>query len=139
MDAGKTLPDSRAIAIARDTNIVEARAAARDLATRIGFTGTDQVLIATAVSEIARNIVEYAGIGEMVLSVVQDRSRLGVQVVARDHGPGIADVPLAMQDGYSASGSLGLGLPGSRRLMDEFLVESTLGTGTTVTMRKWLS
>ena len=75
----------------------------------------------------------------MVLSVIQDRTRLGVQVIARDQGPGIANVPLAMQDGYSGSGSLGLGLPGSRRLMDEFLVESAVGIGTTVTMRKWRS
>jgi serine/threonine-protein kinase RsbT len=139
MDAHKTLLDGRPIVIARDRNIVEARSAARDLATRLGFTGTDQVLIATAVSEIARNIVEYAGTGEVVLSVVQDRNRMGVQVVARDQGPGIANLSLAMQDGYSGSGSLGLGLPGSRRLMDEFVVESTLGEGTTVTMRKWLS
>ncbi len=139
MDAGKRPLDGKPIVIARDINIVEARAAARDLATRVGFTGTDQVLIATAVSEIARNIIEYAGSGEVVLSVIQDRSRLGVQVVARDQGPGIANISLAMQDGYSGSGSLGLGLPGSRRLMDEFVVDSAVGMGTTVTMRKWRS
>lgn len=139
MVASKTPLDGRPIMITRDTNIVEARAAARDLATRVGFTGTDQVLIATAVSEIARNIIEYAGSGEVVLSVIQDHSRLGMQVIARDQGPGIKNIPLAMQDGYSGSGSLGLGLPGSRRLMDEFLVESTVGMGTTVTMRKWRS
>ncbi len=139
MDAGKRPLDGKPIVIARDSNIVEARSAARDLATRVGFTGTDQVLIATAVSEIARNIIEYAGSGEVVLSVIQDRSRLGVQVIARDQGPGIANISLAMQDGYSGSGSLGLGMPGSRRLMDEFLVESAVGVGTTVTMRKWRS
>ncbi len=131
--------DGGSFVIAKDVNVVEARAAARELATRVGFTGTDQVLIATAVSEIARNIVEYAGRGEVILSVIQDHCRWGVQVVARDQGPGIANVPLAMQDGYSGSGSLGLGLPGSRRLMDEFFVESALGLGTTVTMRKWRS
>jgi serine/threonine-protein kinase RsbT len=139
MHVSKITVDGQAIVIARDTNIVEARAAARDLATRIGFTPTDQVLIATAVSEIARNIVAYAGAGEMVMSVVEDRFRRGLQVVARDRGPGIADLRLAMQDGYSGSGSLGLGLPGSRRLMDEFIVESALGKGTTIIMRKWLS
>ena len=135
----RTDVEGRAIAVTRDTNVIEVRTAARDLATNVGFTMTDQVLIATAVSEIARNIVEYAGTGEVILSVIEDRSRRGVQVVARDHGPGIADPSLAMQDGYSGSGSLGLGLPGSRRLMDEFCLESTLGVGTTVTMRKWLS
>lgn len=139
MLASNPLLDGRPILITRDTNIVEARAAARELATRVGFTGTDQVLIATAVSEIARNIIEYAGSGEVVLTVIQDHSRFGVQVIARDQGPGIENVALAMQDGYSRSGSLGLGLPGSRRLMDEFLVESTVGMGTTVTMRKWRS
>ena len=141
MHASKISADGHAIVIARDSNIVEVRSAARDLATRIGFTGTDQVLIATAVSEIARNIIEYAGTGEIPCSCrwLQDRFRRGVQVVARDRGPGIADLSLAMQDGYSGSGSLGLGLPGSRRLMDEFVVESALGKGTTVTMRKWLS
>ena len=87
------------------------------------------MLIASAVSEIARNIVEYTKGGEVILSVIHNRSRLGLQVIARDQGPGIADLSLAMKDGYSTSRSLGLGLPGSRRLMDEFRVESTLGFG----------
>jgi len=82
--------------------------------------------------------VEYANQGEMSLSAVQNNSRRGLQVVIRDQGPGIADVSQAMQDGYSTSQSLGLGLPGSRRLMDEFRIESRIGLGTTVTMRKWL-
>lgn len=129
----------RAIPIVRDTDVVAARLAARALASRVGFAGTDLVLIASAVSEVARNIVEYAGPGEVVLSVVQNRSRIGVQIIARDQGPGIADLSRALEAGFSTSRSLGLGLPGSKRFMDEFRLESALGIGTTVTMRKWLS
>jgi len=128
----------RAIPIVRDTDVVAARTAARVLASRVGFTGTDLVLIASAVSEVARNIVAYAGPGEVILSVVQNGSRLGLQVVARDQGPGIADLSRALEKGFSTSRSLGLGLPGSQRFMDEFRLESTLGMGTTVIMRKWL-
>ncbi|HET9802118.1 MAG TPA: ATP-binding protein [Candidatus Acidoferrum sp.] len=129
----------RAIPIVRDTDVVAARLAARALASRVGFMGTDLVLIASAVSEVARNIVAYAGPGEVILSVVQNRSRLGLQVIARDRGPGIADMSRALEKGFSTSRSLGLGLPGSKQFMDEFRLESTLGLGTTVTMRKWLS
>jgi serine/threonine-protein kinase RsbT len=128
-----------AIPIVRDTDVVTARLAARALASRVGFTGTDLVLIASVVSEVARNIVAYAGPGEVVLSVVQSRARLGLQVIARDQGPGIADLSRALEKGFSTSRSLGLGLTGSKRFMDEFRLESTLGSGTTVTMRKWLS
>jgi serine/threonine-protein kinase RsbT len=133
------IQEGQAIPIVRDTDVLTARLAARDLASRVGFTGTDLVLIASAVSEVARNIVAYAGPGEVVLSVVQNRSRLGLQVIARDQGPGIADLSRALEKGFSTSRSLGLGLPGSKRFMDEFRLESTLGIGTTVTMRKWLS
>jgi serine/threonine-protein kinase RsbT len=131
-------PGAPVIPIASDLDIVEARTAARAFATYLGFEGADLVMIATAVSEMARNIVEYANQGEMSLSAVQNNSRRGLQVVIRDQGPGIADVSQAMQDGYSTSQGLGLGLPGSRRLMDEFRIESRIGLGTTVTMRKWL-
>jgi serine/threonine-protein kinase RsbT len=131
-------PVARVIPIESDVDIVEARMASRSLAKYIGFDGADLVMIATAVSEVARNIIEYAKSGKVVLSVVQDRSRRGLEVVARDEGPGIADIPQAMTDGFSTSRGLGLGLPGSRRLMDEFLLESKVRQGTTVTMRKWL-
>jgi serine/threonine-protein kinase RsbT len=112
--------------------------AARTLATYAGFTGADLVMIATAVSEVARNILEYAKRGEVVVAVIQRGDRRGLEVLARDQGPGIADVSQAMQDGFSTSRGLGLGLPGSRRLMDDFELESRIGQGTTVTMRKWL-
>lgn len=132
------LNPGRRIPIVSDGDIVEARMAARTLAEYVGFTGAQLVMIATAVSEVARNIIEYAKSGEVVLAVVQNGLRRGLEVVARDQGPGIADVSQAMQDGFSTSRGLGLGLPGSRRLMDEFQVESKVGRGTTVTMRKWL-
>src|SRR5436305_6121826 len=109
----------------------------RQLAADAGFTSGDQTVIAAAISEIARNILMYARNGEMTLSVVTNGERHAVEVVARDQGPGIRDVERAMQDGYSTSGGLGLGLPGARRLMDDFEVVSGAGKGTTVTMRKW--
>jgi serine/threonine-protein kinase RsbT len=128
----------RRVVIRSDRDIVVARQEGRALAERLGFTGTDLVAIATAISEIARNIIQYAGEGEVVLSEVRKEGRSGILIVARDQGPGIANLELAMQDGYSTSGGLGLGLSGARRLVDEFEIVSEPGKGTTVTMRKWL-
>jgi RNA polymerase sigma factor (sigma-70 family) len=128
--------DQIRIAISSDGDIVAARQAARELAARLGFGRTDLTLIATAVSEVVRNIVRLAGSGEVVVELL-DQPRRGVQVVARDTGPGIADVEEALRDGYSTYHGLGLGLPGARRLMDEFAVVSEVGRGTTVTMTKW--
>ncbi len=125
------------VRIGSEHDILAARQRGRELAADGGFTGSDLTLIATAISELARNIVEYAGEGEIVLTLLTNGSRRGIAVVASDRGPGIPDVAQAMQDGYSTSKSLGLGLPGARRLMDEFEIESEIGTGTTVTMRKW--
>ena len=126
------------IAIASDLDIVEARMAARRLASEVGFRETDLVMIATAVSEVARNILEYAGHGEVVLSFAHNGARRGVEVIARDRGPGIANISRAMQEGFTTARGLGLGLPGSRRLMDDFEIASKVSMGTTVTMRKWL-
>jgi serine/threonine-protein kinase RsbT len=137
MERGQQRADEVRIPINVDSDIVVARQTVRELATRAGFTATDLTLIATAVSEIARNIVRFAGRGEVVVEVV-DEPRRGVQVVARDTGPGIDDVERAMTDGFSTYHGLGLGLPGARRLMDEFAVVSEPGRGTTVTMSKWL-
>jgi serine/threonine-protein kinase RsbT len=123
--------------IAADVDIVQARQMGRELAAGLGFSAGDQTVIAAAISEIARNILMYAKRGEMRLRTVNDGSRHGLVVVAEDDGPGIRDVPRALQDGYSTSGGLGLGLPGARRLMDEFEVVSELGHGTRVTMKKW--
>ncbi len=126
------------IRIEREADIVSARQKGRELASGIGFSSTDQALLATAISEIARNIVTYAGGGTVTLRTVQDGPRRGVTVIAKDEGPGIPDVELALRDGYSTGKSLGLGLPGARRIMDAFELESSVGVGTTVTMTKWL-
>jgi len=138
MNASSTHLTEQCIPIMSDIDVIEARGAARALATRVGFTGVDPTLIASAVSEIARNIVEYAGPGEIILSVVWNHLSMGLQVVARDQGPGIADVSSVMRGVRTTSRGLGRGLRGSQRLMDEFRVESSLGQGTTITMRKWL-
>lgn len=132
------MADEIRIPIAQDADIVTARQHGRDLAVKIGFSGSDLTVIATAISEIVRNIVVYAKSGEVQLSAFQDGRRRGILIVARDSGPGIADIARAMTDGYSTGGSLGLGLPGARRLMDEFDIVSTVGQGTTVTMKKWM-
>lgn len=133
------MSEFRRIAIARDADIVAARQAGRELAAQIGFKGSDLTLIATAISEVARNILVYAKHGEIVLDLIEEGGRTGLSVVARDQGPGIADIEKAMRDGFSTGGSLGLGLPGARRLMDDFQIESSVGVGTTVTMRKWVA
>jgi anti-sigma regulatory factor (Ser/Thr protein kinase) len=131
------MADEVRIRIAQDTDLIPARAEARALADRLGFTRTDATLIATAISEIARNIVVHVGEGEIVLRALDDGRRCGVLVIACDQGPGIRDVEAAVQQGYADSASLGLGLPGARRLMDEFDLASSPETGTTVTMVKW--
>jgi serine/threonine-protein kinase RsbT len=124
--------------IGSEHDILTARQRAREFAEEVGFSGSDLTILVTAISEIARNIVQYATRGEITFSVVHNGSITGIVVVARDQGPGIVDVDLAMQDGYSTGRSLGLGLPGSRRLMDEFDLDSAAGRGTTVTMKKWV-
>ncbi len=131
------MPPEEHVLITGDADIVAVRARAKDLASVLSFSRPDQTLIAAAVSEIARNIVVYAGSGEIVLRPERSDGRWGLRVVARDEGPGIADPEQALTDGYSTAGSLGLGLPGARRLMDSLEIESELGRGTTVTMLKW--
>jgi serine/threonine-protein kinase RsbT len=126
------------VVIQGDADIVAARLQAREFAKKVGFNSRDVVLIATAISEITRNIVNYARRGEMTLTTAGHGRRYGITVVVRDEGPGISDLDLAMRDGFSTGNSLGLGLPGARRLMDDFKIVSTVGTGTTVTMSKWL-
>jgi serine/threonine-protein kinase RsbT len=127
----------RLIAIATDRDIVTAREEGRELASTLNFSPSDLTVIAVAISEVTRNILMYAGQGEVSLCLVDKGSRRGIAVVARDHGPGIENVALALEDGYSTSGGLGLGLPGARRLVDEFDIRSAPGNGTTVTLRKW--
>jgi serine/threonine-protein kinase RsbT len=129
--------DEIQVPIASDDDIVTARQEGRRLSSTLGFSSTDLTLIATAISEVARNIRLYAGDGHIVLRLIHDDAREGILVVARDEGPGIPDVELAMQDGFSTIGSSGLGLPGARRLMDEFEIRSGAGEGVTITMKKW--
>jgi serine/threonine-protein kinase RsbT len=126
------------VPIEREGDIVTARQKGRELCAELGFANTDRTLVATAISEVARNIVRYAERGEIVLDRTEARGRVGIEVIARDCGPGIADIELAMRDGYSTGKSLGLGLPGAKRLMDEFELVSTPSSGTTITMRKWV-
>jgi serine/threonine-protein kinase RsbT len=125
------------VRIATDDDIVTARQEGRRLSAGLGFSSTDLTLIATAISEVARNIRVFAGEGQVQIKRLNEGGRDGILVVARDRGPGIRDVELAMQDGYSTRGSFGLGLPGARRLMDEFQIRSKPGRGVTVTMKKW--
>jgi serine/threonine-protein kinase RsbT len=125
------------VPIAADVDIVTARQEGRDLAERMGCSSIESTLIATAISEIARNIMNHAGRGEIAISLVTIDGRNAIEVVASDEGPGIVDIERAMQDGYSTGPGLGLGLPGAGRLMDQFEVRSELGVGTTVVMRKW--
>ncbi len=127
------------VAIASDIDIVAARTKGRELATSLGFAATDLTLIATAISELARNILLHAKQGEVALAIISNGSRRGIEIAARDQGPGMLNVEQAIQEGYSTSRGLGMGLPGVRRLMDEFHITSHIGHGTAVTARKWKS
>jgi serine/threonine-protein kinase RsbT len=132
----KAVDNGRRLEIASDKDVVSARQMGRELAAGFGFSPGDQTVIAAAISEIARNILMYARRGEVSFELVKDGPRRGMMIVARDNGPGIPDVARALMDGYSTSGGLGLGLPGARRLMDEFDIDTGLGRGTTITMHK---
>jgi serine/threonine-protein kinase RsbT len=125
------------VPVRAEVDVLLARQEARRLASDLRFSSAELTLIATVISEVARNIVAYAGKGEIVLRIVQQGQRRGLLVIARDKGPGIADIELALQDGYSTSRSLGLGLPGTKRLMDEFNIVSEVGKGTEIIMTKW--
>jgi serine/threonine-protein kinase RsbT len=130
--------DDIQVPILSDRDIVTARQKGRSLAAALNFSSEDATLIALAISELARNIVAYAKKGEIHLKALNGgATRQGIRVVAHDDGPGIPDVEQALRDGFSTSGSLGLGLPGVRRLVDEFEIESERNHGTTVTVTKW--
>ena len=135
---GPANPERR-VRVTRDADVVAARQRGREVAAGVGFSRTDATLIATVISELSRNIVQYAEQGEITVCPVEEPGRVGVMIVARDRGPGIRDPAAALEDGYSTyRGGLGLGLPGTRRLMDEFDIVSEVGKGTTVTTTKWL-
>lgn len=131
------MTDEVLVHVSSDADVVAAREKGRELSARLGFSSIDLTLIVTAISEVARNILLYAREGEIVLRLDEDGGRPGILVLARDEGPGIPDVEMAMRDSYSTGNGLGLGLPGARRLMDEFEIRSEVSKGTTIVMKKW--
>ena len=137
MNAIMSTPSSGEVAISTEGDIVAARRTVRDAATRLGFTQTDVARIVTAASELARNVFRYAGEGVMKWRSLEVNSRVAIEVQFVDQGPGIPDIPLALQEGYSTGGGLGMGLPGAKRLADEMEIESVVGQGTSITLRKW--
>ena len=131
------MAQGKAAVIRSDLDIVIARTLARDTAKNLGFGAIDQARIATAVSELARNIFLYAGTGTVTVREIERTGRKGLEVICEDQGPGIANIDLVMRDGYSTSRGMGMGLPGAKRLMDEFDIRSEEGVGTTIICRKW--
>lgn len=127
------------IPINNELDIVIARQKGREMARDFGFTTIDLALIATAISELTRNIITYAQTGTVIIEVFEEHGRKGIMVILKDEGPGIESIELALQDGYSTTNSLGMGLPGVRRLMDEFEIHSVFGKGTTVIIKKWVN
>jgi len=128
---------SKCVPVASDDDLVAARREGRLLAEQLGFSTSEATLVATAISELARNIVSYARRGEIQVSLVHNGNKRGINIIARDEGPGILDINLAMREGYSTSGGFGIGLPGVRRIMDEYDIASDVGRGTTITITKW--
>ncbi|WP_240722419.1 anti-sigma regulatory factor [Poseidonocella sp. HB161398] len=133
------LPAEHIQRIERDGDVVAARQTGRRIAAEMGFGRPEQALIATAISELARNIVSYAERGSITFRAEDHAGRRGLRIVAEDRGPGIPDLAQAMSDGFSTGNSLGLGLPGTQRIMDEFDIRSIPGEGVTVTVAKWIS
>jgi len=125
------------VEIGADADVVRVRQVARVFATKAGLSLVDQTKLITAASELARNTLLYGGGGTATLEFVRDGGRSGVSIVFVDEGPGIADLQQAMQDGWTSGSGLGLGLSGSRRLVDRFEIDSTVGQGTRVSIVKW--
>ncbi|MBT2685570.1 MULTISPECIES: anti-sigma regulatory factor [unclassified Bacillus (in: firmicutes)] len=125
------------ININNEFDIVLARQKGREVSKNLQFGGVDQARITTAISELARNIYLYAGSGQITIDVLEENGRKGIQISAADNGPGINDIRMVLQDGFSTSGGLGAGLPGVKRLMDSFDIDSMPGTGTKITITKW--
>lgn len=125
------------IKISSEKDVVLFRQRLREYATKIGMSVLNQTKLITAASELVRNILVYAGSGQTVIEVVSERLQTGIKVIFKDEGPGIPDIPKAMQDGFSSGKSLGLGLPGAKRLVNFFDIKSKVGHGTTVTIIRW--
>jgi serine/threonine-protein kinase RsbT len=139
MEPNETLESTDIILINAEIDIIRARQKARDLAQQLGFSSTDQAKIATAVSELARNIVVYAKKGKITYKVLTHLHKKGIEIIAQDEGPGIMNIELALTDGQSTSHGLGIGLPGAKRLMGEMHIESSVGKGTSIITRKWVN
>ena len=137
--SGEAVATEARVLVEADRDIVTARQQGRLMAAQLGFSPGTSTLIATAISELARNILMYARRGEMLMRTVETNGNRGIAVEATDEGPGIPQPQRALEDGYSTSGRLGLGLPGVKRLMDEFRLETTPGRGTKIMVKKWLS
>ena len=133
------IPPDSCVRIRHDLDVVIARRKVRELGAQVGLSDAAIAALATAVTEIAQNIVVHAGGGDLSIRPVAGSFRRGVVVIARDNGPGIVDIAQALHDGHSTGAGLGLGLPSAQRLVDEFEIESTIGAGTTITLRKWTS
>ena len=139
MTEGFTSLESRSIRLETERDIAVARNEVRNIASQLGFRLIDQTRLTTVASELARNIVKYAGRGRLIAqSASSANGKRGLRLIFEDEGPGIADIDSAMRDGYSTGGGLGKGLPGSKRMVDEFKIESTAGSGTRVTVVRWL-
>lgn len=126
------------IEVKNEYDIISVRGFGRGIASRLGFGVVDQCRITTAISELARNAVVHGKGGTVTIKTIQNEKK-GIEIICKDDGPGIEDIELALKGGYSTVGGLGIGLSGTRRLMDEFHITSSLGKGTTVTIRKWLN
>ncbi|HSH24807.1 MAG TPA: anti-sigma regulatory factor [Massilibacterium sp.] len=126
------------VVVKNEWDIVAARQLGRDAAKKLGFGSVDQARITTAISELARNIYLYAYEGEIHIEMIATGDKVGLKIISKDQGPGIHDVRSVMQDGFSSSGGLGAGLPGVKRLMDEFTIDSDEQSGTLITTVKWL-
>ena len=132
-------PGTMRIPVTKDQDVARAVLEGTRRATELGLDQVTRQRVSTAISELARNIIKYAGgKGAVIISTVSEAGRMGLEVVAADRGPGIENVDEALEDHFSSGGTLGLGLPGVRRMMDEFSLQSTPGEGTRVTARKWI-
>lgn len=126
------------VEIKDEKDIIVARQRVREVAKNMNFSITDQTRIITAVSELSRNIFEYAGSGNVIIEITTNATKRGIMVSFIDRGPGISDIDEAMKEGFTSGKGMGLGLPGSKRLMDEFIITSEIGNGTKIVIKKWL-
>jgi serine/threonine-protein kinase RsbT len=129
--------ESQRLPVSTDQDVVRVRQLVRTVAVAVKLSLVDQTKLVTAASELARNTLVYGGGGEVVVTQVQNERRVGIKIVFADEGPGIADLDLALTDGYTTGGGMGLGLSGARRLVDEFDIDTEPGKGTTITVTKW--